>query len=120
MGVFDELVEHERAAWQALSSGGDAAVSFFASALAHSVLFILPGDLVIDDRAAAIESMSGTPWGSFRLSGHRVRELTDDCALIAYRVQARRGGDEYVAWCSSTYVREKGAWRMAVHQQSPG
>jgi len=46
-------------------------------------------------------------------------ELTDSTAIVAYRAKARRGDMDYDALLNSTYVRENGAWRLALHQQTP-
>jgi hypothetical protein len=48
-----------------------------------------------------------------------VLELTDGCAVVAYRATARRGGTDYTALFNSTYVRARGSWRLALHQQTP-
>jgi hypothetical protein len=120
MSNRDDLIELEKQAWQALATDGAAAAEFYAEVLAEDVLVLLPGGMVVDDREAVIDSMRGAPWTSFDLSDERVIDLTDDSAMVAYRVTARRPGqDDYTALLSSTYVQEDGAWRMAVHQQSP-
>lgn len=80
---------------------------------------VLPGGHVIDDRAVAIDSMSGTPWTSFELRDERVLELTEDSAVAVYRASARRNEVDNEALFNSTYVREAGSWRLAVHQQTP-
>ena len=80
---------------------------------------LLPGGLVIDDRAAALEAMGGAAWESYELRDERVLELNDACAVVAYTGTARRAGNEYRALFNSTYVRVSGAWRLAVHQQTP-
>ena len=81
---------------------------------------LLPGGMVLDDRGDVIESMSGSPWTSFELSDERVFELGEGSAVVAYRATAQReGGEPYTALFNSTYVREDGAWRLAVHQQTP-
>lgn len=80
---------------------------------------LLPGGLVIDDRARVIESMRGTPWTSFELTDERVLPLTEESAVVAYRATARREGDDYTALFNSTYVREGNSWRLALHQQTP-
>jgi hypothetical protein len=115
----NELIELERAAWTALSTSGEAAAAFYSDALADDVLMLLPGGLVIDDRAQVIDSMRGAPWDSFELSDERVLDLTADSAVVAYRAIARRQGDDYTALFNSTYIRVGGAWRLAVHQQTP-
>lgn len=119
MSASDELLSLERAAWDALSTSGEAAATFYENVLASDVLMLLPGGMVIDDRTVVVDSMRGTPWSSYELSEERVHELTDATAVVAYRGAAVRGGQEYVALFNSTYVKQDGSWRLAVHQQTP-
>ncbi len=119
MSITDELLALERRGWQALSTDGDAAAGFYERTLARNVLMLLPGGIVIDDRAQVVESMSGTPWSSFELSDERVHHLSDTSAVVAYRGVAVRGLDTYTALFNSTYVNEDGRWRLALHQQTP-
>ncbi|HJQ76039.1 MAG TPA: nuclear transport factor 2 family protein [Acidimicrobiia bacterium] len=119
MATSDQLIRLEREAWQALSTSGEAATSFYDGILADDVMILLPGGTLIDDRAKVVASMSGDPWESFDLSEERVLELSDSVAMLVYRVTATRHGQEYNALLSSTYVREDGAWRLAIHQQTP-
>jgi hypothetical protein len=51
----------------------------------------------------------------------RTVQLTEDVALLTYRVTARweHKESEYPALASSIYVKRDGAWRLAFHQQSP-
>jgi hypothetical protein len=72
MGDATDLIELERAAWQALATSGDAAADLSARVLADDVLMLLPGGLVIDDRAAVVDSMRGEPWTSFELTDERI------------------------------------------------
>src|SRR5690606_38907553 len=118
MAIDDELLDLERQAWEALSTDG-AAAAFYEQVLAEDVLMLLPGGMVIDDRATVIDSMGGDPWSSFELAEERVLVLGDDCAVVAYRGRARRGDFEYSALFNSTYVRRDAAWRLALHQQTP-
>lgn len=118
MTRHDDLVELEREAWAALITEG-AAAPFYDDLLAEHVLMLLPGGMVIDDRAQVIDSMSGTPWSSFELADERVIDLTEDSAVLAYRATAVRDDHEYSALFNSTYVREDGEWHLAVHQQTP-
>ena len=119
MHADDELLTLERAGWTALSTSAEAAASFYERTLADHVVMLLPGGMVIDDRAQAVASMSGAPWSSFELFDERVHELTDACAAVLYRALAVRGSSEYRALCNSTYVRQAGAWRLTLHQQTP-
>jgi hypothetical protein len=114
----EELLGIERASWEALATAG-AAAPMYDELLAGQVLMLLPGGLVIDDRDAVIDSMRGAPWDRYELADERVTMLTDDAAVVAYRGTAQRGDQDYEALFSSTYVRERGAWHLAVHQQTP-
>jgi hypothetical protein len=113
------LLDLERAGWEALSADGETARRFYDQVLAREVLMLLPGGLIIDGRQQAVEAMSGAPWDAFEMSDERVRRLTDGAEVVAYKATARRGEQRYEAWCNSTYVRENGAWRLALHQQTP-
>lgn len=115
----DDLINLERDAWRALSTGGDAAADHYATVLADDVLMLLPGGLVVDDRQQVVDSMRGAPWDEFHLSDERVLWLGDDHAVVAYRGRARRGDHDYEALFNSTYSRRNGSWQLALHQQTP-
>jgi hypothetical protein len=119
MSAEDDLLGLERAAWDALSSDGDAAARFYDAVLAREVLMLLPGGMVLDDRTEVIDSMRGSPWTSYELSDERVLVLSEGSAVVAYRATAQRDGGAYTALFNSTYVRVDGGWRLAVHQQTP-
>jgi hypothetical protein len=119
MTTREELLELERAGWEALSKGGDAAATFYDGVLAAEVLMLLPGGMVLDDRSAVVDSMRGEPWSSYELSDERVVELSENCAVVAYRARAIRKGAEYSALINSTFVRTEGEWKLVVHQQTP-
>lgn len=119
MATEEELLEMERTGWDALSTGGDVAASHYADVLAGTVLFLLPGGMVLDDCAAVIDSMGGDPWSSYQFSDERVVELNEDCAVLPYRARAMRNNTEYAALINSTYVRHGGTWKLAVYQQTP-
>jgi len=116
---LDELLGLERAGWEALSTDGSTAASFYDDVLASDVLVLLPGGMVIDDREGMVDSMRGDPWDSYDLQDERVMPLGGSAAVVAYRAVARRAGQEYAALCNSTYVRQDGRWKLALHQQTP-
>jgi|SRR3954454_14560345 hypothetical protein len=64
----DELTALERHGWEALSSTGEAAGAFYERLLDDEVIMLLPGGMVLDDRAAIVKSMSGPPWSQYTLS----------------------------------------------------
>jgi hypothetical protein len=115
----DEVLQLERAGWLALSTSGDAARAFYREHLADDVLMLLPGGTVIDDRAKALDSMSGQPWDGFELADERAIRLSDDSTTVIYRATARRDDTTYEALMSSTWVRTDEGWRLVVHQQTP-
>lgn len=119
MGTSDKLLDLEHSAWEALTTSGEAAAAHYDGVLAETVLMLLPGGLVIDDRDTVIDSMKGSPWDSVELSHERVTELTDGCAVVSYEAVATREGTDYEGLFNSTYVREDDEWKLALHQQTP-
>ena len=116
--LHQDLVELEHDAWRALATPG-AAAAYYSRVLAETVLMLLPGGLVIDNRDQVIEAMDGAPWDDFELVDERVLGLGEGAATVAYRATARRGTHVYEALFNSTYVREPGGWRLVLHQQTP-
>src|SRR4051812_38601345 len=56
----------EERGWQALATEG-AGAEFYREVLDDTVVMLLPGGLVLDDRAAIIGAMGGPPWSRYRL-----------------------------------------------------
>jgi hypothetical protein len=115
----EELIELEEQGWRALSSTGEQAAELYEQVLDDPVLFLLPGGLVLDDRAAIVRAVSGQPWSSYELRDAQVLRPTPDIGIVGYRVAARRGDAAYEALMSSTYVRRETGWKLAFHQQTP-
>jgi hypothetical protein len=115
----DELGDLERRGWDALSSTGEAARAFYERVLDEQVAMLLPGGLVLDDRAAIVEAMSGQPWSCYALDDLRSWRLQTDTAVVTYSVVAERDGQAYSALMSSVYVRREDEWKLAFHQQTP-
>ncbi len=113
-----ELTDLERRGWTALSTEG-AAGPFYDEVLVAEPLMLLPGGLQLDDRAMIVDSMGGAPWDAYELEDLRVVPLGDDAGVVAYGATATRGDTEVSSLFASTYVRVDGAWRLAVHQQTP-
>ena len=114
-----ELIELETAGWQALSSDGPTATSFYQRVLDESVLMLLPNGIMLTDRTTIIEAMSGQPWASFRMDSPQVLQPTSDTGIVAYGIDAQREGDSpYSALVSSHYVRRHDGWRLTFHQQT--
>jgi hypothetical protein len=109
----------ERAGWDALSTSGDAARAFYEHVLDDTVVMLLPGGFVLDDRRRIIDSMAGAPWSSYALDDVRCAAIGGDVALVTYAAVAERDGQRYSALMSSLYVRRQGLWKLAFHQQTP-
>ena len=114
----DDLIALERRGWDALSTEG-AAGPFYDEVLVAEPLMLLPGGMVLDDRATIVDSMAGAPWDTHDLEEVRVVALGEDAAVVAYGATATRGDTEVSSLFASTYVRTGGRWRLAVHQQTP-
>ena len=115
----NELVALEREGWEALSSSGEAARAFYERVLDRQVVMLLPGGMVLEERGAIVDSMSGQPWSSFELEDVRCLQPTPDTGVVAYGVSARRGSQDYSALMSSVYVRREEGWKLTFHQQTP-
>jgi hypothetical protein len=114
----EELLDLEETGWRALAGDGNAA-AFYRQLLSDRPVMLLPGGLRLTAREEIIGTMTGPPWDRFAIDEATVTWLTDDVALVHYRVEAARGASTYTALMSSTYVRQDGEWRLAVHQQTP-
>jgi hypothetical protein len=115
----DELITLERQGWDALSTGGDAARTFYESVLDARPVMLLPGGMVLDDRATIVESMSGAPWNHYVLDGEHCQRPTADTGLVTYGAVAERDSNRYSALMSTLYVRRENGWKLVFHQQTP-
>jgi len=115
----NDVIAIEEEGWQALSSSGETARAFYDRVLDHTVVMLLPGGLVLDERAAIVDSMSGQPWSAYELADVRSFKPTEDTAVVTYAVLAQRDGHEYSALMSSVYVRRDDGWKLTFHQQTP-
>lgn len=117
MELVDTLVEREQGAWQALVDGTGRAA--YRDLLTDDAVVIGPGPGVLTGDAA-LDRLSGATWSWFRIRAPQAHLVSDDVAVLTYRVIARRDFDvEYQAMASSTYVRTDDAWRLAAHQETP-
>jgi hypothetical protein len=114
-----EAIALEEQGWEALSSGGEDARAYYDQILDQTVVMLLPGGLVLDDREAALDSMSGQPWSSYELEGLQSFQPTEDTAVVRYGVVAERDQERYSALMSSVYVRRDDGWKLTFHQQTP-
>jgi hypothetical protein len=112
------LINIERKLW---TNNAD----FYKDNLDEDCLLVFPDTGVItrDVAVDAIrkENAEGRRWAEVKFDDIRKLRLTDDVALLNYRVTARwehqQSGTTLLA--NSIYVRRDNAWRLAHHQQTP-
>lgn len=78
------------------------------------------GPVGILQRQEVIESLRQAPrWSDVKILEASEIAPTEGVVILAYYARAQRDdGDEYGAICTSTYVRQDSAWRIAQHQQT--
>ena len=99
---------------------GDASV--YAQHLAPGALMVLPPPAGVLDREATIASIGEGPrWEAVLFADPVLADTGADVAVLAYRARATRAapGGSYTALCSSTYVRLRDRWLLALHHQTP-
>ena len=118
MDLAQQLLEIERKLWK-----NDA--DLYGANLAEEALLIFPETGVID-RAFALdairaENKEGRRWAEVEFDDVRSLTLTPDSAVLTYKVKARWAHEtaSITALASSVYVKRGGAWKVALHQQSP-
>jgi hypothetical protein len=118
MSLETQLLEVEKRLWR-----NDA--ELYHDHLTDEALLVFPEtgvitrDVAVD--AIRVENAEGRRWAEVDFEGvHSVR-LTDEVALLTYRVTARwqHEASNYSALASSVYIKRDGAWKLGFHQQSP-
>ena len=115
--VPDHLLTIERRLWT-----NDAV--FYTENLTDDCLLVPETGVITRDMAVdAIrkENEEGRRWGEVDFSDTRKLRLAEDAALLSYRVTARweHETSATTALASSLYIRCDGAWKLALHQQTP-
>ena len=83
------------------------------------VVMALPAEPFIFSRQQAIDAVKNTPrWDEVRFSDQQVSRPEEGLIVIGYRVDARRGEEEYRCYASST-MRRRGHddWTVVQHSQ---
>lgn len=99
---------------------GDAA--HYRDLIDDECLMVLPAEPFVMTGAQAIEAVSDTPrWSKVELSNNQIKRPEEGLIVVAYKALAHRDeGDDYVAYCTSTYRRlSHDNWRVVQHQQTP-
>lgn len=110
----DRVWNFEESLWT-----GDA--EHYAALIDEQVLMVLPTPPYVFDGDAAVAAVSGTPrWSKVAFSDTRIARPEEGLIVVAYKVDAERGEERYVAHCTSTYRRRGHEdWQVVQHQQTP-
>lgn len=117
MALADDLIAVEREGWDALVAGRGG--EYYERKLAPQAVMAFPFGVLT--RPQTIEAMNAAPpWASYEMIEPSVVRLTEESAIVVYRVVAQRPELEpFSAVVSSTFVRDGDDWKLAFHQQSP-
>ncbi|WP_221583605.1 nuclear transport factor 2 family protein [Microbacterium sp. G2-8] len=116
--MHDELLDLEHQGWASLCNGTGA--DFYGRIMtAEGVMVLAHGQRF--DRQAVIDSLDQAPtWTSYEIADERVIHAGADHAILSYIGCGYRDGEPpFAALMSSVYVRQDGAWRLALYQQTP-
>jgi hypothetical protein len=117
---MNDLMKLEEQGWKALSSEENVAKEFYSSVLTDSAVMVFPGGMLIEGKEKILKSIGSQPWKSFQFEASRVISLSENAAVIVYRVTAQReGSKQYAAIISSAYTLHEGKWKLVLHQQTP-
>lgn len=83
-------------------------------------LMVLPEPPFVMSGAQAIEAVADTPrWTDVEISNAQIARPQEGLIVIAYDARARRDGETYHAFCTSTIRRlSHEEWRVVQHQQT--
>lgn len=75
---------------------------------------VLSGDLII-------RTLEGGPrWASVTMRERHESRPADGAVVLAYLAEgARERSSPYRGYCSSTYMKSDGEWKLVQHQQTP-
>jgi hypothetical protein len=106
--------------WQFEDSLWKADEARYAACIDDAYVLVVPMAPYIMDGKGAAALLAKTPrWDEVSFEDRHVSRPQDGLIVIAYRATARRGDEQYEAWCSSTYRRlAHEDWRVVQHQQT--
>ena len=93
----------------------------YREAIDPACVMAFPAQAGIIARPEIARSLADAPrWASVHMTETQVARPDDDLLLLAYKAEGRReGAAPYSAYCTSTYHRSGGRWRLVQHQQTP-
>lgn len=118
MALIDELQQLERAGWEALTT--ESGADFYRDLMTDDAVMVVANGSALG-RDDVIETLQGSePWQRFDITDVSVVPVTDDVAVLHYRVMAFRSpeAEAFAGRLASTYVRQGDGWKLAFHQQT--
>ena len=111
------LLEVEHAGWQSLCDG--TAAAFYGDVMTDDGVMVL-GNGQVMDRDQVVEALGSSPaWSSYEIAAPRTVVIGRDSRALLYTGTGhRQGADDFVGIMTSVYVREGGAWKLALYQQT--
>lgn len=93
----------------------------YQGAIDGECLMVLPQPPFVFTGQQAIDAVKDTPrWDTVTLGDRQVARPQEGLIVVAYKAEAMRGEERYVAHCTSTYRRlSHEEWRVVQHQQTP-
>ena len=84
-------------------------------------LMVLPSPPFVFTGQQAIDAVKDTPrWQKVSLTERGVSRPQEGLIVVAYKAEAKRGEEAYLAYCTSTYRRlSHEEWRVVQHTQMP-
>ncbi|MGA9749027.1 MAG: nuclear transport factor 2 family protein [Nocardioides sp.] len=115
--LFDDLMDLERAGWDALCTGDGA--TFYADLMTEDGFMVLAHGQALDRPGVTASLRGAAPWSDYRIDDPHLVTTGADSAALVYRATARRpGAEDFTARMTSVYVRVTGRWRLALYTQT--
>lgn len=98
---------------------GDAA--HYRELIDEECLMVVPAPPYVLGGQQAVDAVAHTPrWSKVEMSEKRVSRPQEGLIVIAYKAEASKDDERYVAHCTTTIRRlEHEVWRVVQHQQTP-
>jgi len=118
--LLAQLTQMEKDSWEAVMKGDR---KFFDSYLAQDSMWVLADGTMVD-RESYMKGLSNIQVKKYTMGPTSLRRITDDVALILYRVsyEAIQDGHKELfsdIESSSLYVRREGKWQESFYQETP-
>ncbi|WP_084419557.1 nuclear transport factor 2 family protein [Henriciella litoralis] len=113
MTDFEPIWNIEKQLWTA-----DASIYEDVMAPNCVMVFPLPAGILRYDRILSVVK-EAPRWEDVEIDQKTAHAHGDDTVTLSYVGRGLKGTDGYEAFCSSTYVKKDGAWKIVQHQQTP-